>query len=251
MKKFFVFSWTMIVSLIILCVNCFAAVRDIEPVKLIEITGLDYPYEYSRVLDTSVDISKDSHSNFENLKWTKTEDGLHKVTIKTSTSYYTYKYDENTKATINGKEATIAEFDKDKNRYISFSYVFPKDDSVSNPSSLITLTHVIQVMKPTNGRIVPDFIRARHKQDFTVQIIPDEGYKIADVIVDGESVGAVSEYTFRRVTTTHKIRAEFEPIKSNDTKDETNKEKFEIEFEDRIEIVDLFIAIQMLITNMV
>ena len=44
------------------------------------------------------------------------------------------------------------------------------------------------------------------------QIIPDDasGYKIADVLVDNVSQGAVSSYTFENVTTTHSIHASFE-----------------------------------------
>lgn len=44
-------------------------------------------------------------------------------------------------------------------------------------------------------------------KDFT--ITPDEGYEISDVLVDGESVGAVSTYTFEKVSKNHKIEAVF------------------------------------------
>ncbi len=40
-------------------------------------------------------------------------------------------------------------------------------------------------------------------------IKPDEGYRIANVYVDDESVGAVSEYYFESVTDSHTISAEF------------------------------------------
>jgi len=42
------------------------------------------------------------------------------------------------------------------------------------------------------------------------KIIPDSGYKITNVKVDGVSVGAVSTYTFSNVTSDHKIEATFE-----------------------------------------
>ena len=38
----------------------------------------------------------------------------------------------------------------------------------------------------------------------------NEGYKIADVLVDGKSVGAVGTYTFKNVTAKHTITAKFE-----------------------------------------
>jgi len=46
-------------------------------------------------------------------------------------------------------------------------------------------------------------------KDVTYTITPDEGYAIADVLVDGESVGAVSVYTFDNVKKAHTIEAVF------------------------------------------
>ena len=44
-------------------------------------------------------------------------------------------------------------------------------------------------------------------QSFT--ITPDAGYHVADVLVDGSSVGAVTSYTFTNVTANHTIAASF------------------------------------------
>ena len=43
----------------------------------------------------------------------------------------------------------------------------------------------------------------------TFTITPDSGYHISDVLVDGKSVGAVTEYKFENVTEAHKIHATF------------------------------------------
>ena len=43
----------------------------------------------------------------------------------------------------------------------------------------------------------------------TFKITPNEGYHINDVLVDGKSVGAVTEYKFENVTEAHKIHATF------------------------------------------
>ena len=43
----------------------------------------------------------------------------------------------------------------------------------------------------------------------TVSIVPDDGYEIKDVIVDGASEGAVAEYTFDNVSKNHTIQAVF------------------------------------------
>ena len=43
----------------------------------------------------------------------------------------------------------------------------------------------------------------------TFAIAAQEGYAIADVLVDGQSVGAVDSYTFENVTANHTIAAVF------------------------------------------
>ena len=45
----------------------------------------------------------------------------------------------------------------------------------------------------------------------TYSITPDPSYHVADVLVDGISVGAVTSYTFNIVTTSHTISATFDP----------------------------------------
>lgn len=48
--------------------------------------------------------------------------------------------------------------------------------------------------------------------DITYTITPDDGYMIADLLVDGQSTGSESSYTFSDVTANHTISATFEPI---------------------------------------
>ena len=43
----------------------------------------------------------------------------------------------------------------------------------------------------------------------TFTITPSTGYHVADVLVDGASVGAVTSYTFTNVTANHTISASF------------------------------------------
>lgn len=61
-------------------------------------------------------------------------------------------------------------------------------------------------------------MRVSRGSDKTFRITPDAGYEIADVLVDGESVGAVSCYTFETVRKNHTIEAEFRAVeKAPDT----------------------------------
>ena len=46
--------------------------------------------------------------------------------------------------------------------------------------------------------------------DMTFRMIPQQGYQVADVLVDGESVGAVTRYTFEDVRRSHTISVTFQ-----------------------------------------
>ena len=77
---------------------------------------------------------------------------------------------------------------------------------------LFALTdHTISAVSGDNGSISPSGdIAVQHGSDQTFEIKPDEGYHIADVIVDGSSVGARMAYAFTDVTEDHWIQPAFE-----------------------------------------
>ncbi|MBQ8300145.1 MAG: S-layer homology domain-containing protein [Clostridia bacterium] len=210
MKKLFIMLTISLIMTIGLGTVSFA--KETKPIELIEVSGLDTPYSKGEILDTTVNLTRSSYSYFEELSWSKTAEGLHKVEIRLRAHYHDYHYDENTKATLNGNPVHEIKVDEDNKYYVTLTYVFPEEEVNANLSTSSTLLHTITVMYMKNGRISPNPIRAPHRKNFTVQIIPDEGYEVKDVVVDGESVGAVTEYTFRRVETTHKIKAYFKPI---------------------------------------
>jgi len=62
------------------------------------------------------------------------------------------------------------------------------------------------------GTVTADRTSVRYNQNITYTITPDEGYAVADVIVDGKSVGAVSVYTLKNVRKNHTIEVVFEKI---------------------------------------
>ncbi len=72
-------------------------------------------------------------------------------------------------------------------------------------------TFTITASAGSNGSITPSgAVKVNYGADQTFAITPAEGYAIKDVVVDGESVGAVSTYTFTKVDTNHTISASFE-----------------------------------------
>ena len=75
-------------------------------------------------------------------------------------------------------------------------------------------SHTIKATSGSNGSISPSGLTSvRDGSDQTFTIAPDKGYAVANVLVDGRSVGAVKSYTFKNVTKNHTIEAVF--TKSN------------------------------------
>jgi len=71
-------------------------------------------------------------------------------------------------------------------------------------------TYTISVSAGANGSIAPSgVVTVNHGENKTFTITPNTGYHIADVLVDGASVGAVATYTFSNVTANHTISASF------------------------------------------
>ena len=70
--------------------------------------------------------------------------------------------------------------------------------------------YYIEATAGKNGSISPvGRTSVRRDMDMTFTITPDEGCTIAKVLVDGKDVGAVTSYTFEKVTKEHTIEARF------------------------------------------
>lgn len=77
-------------------------------------------------------------------------------------------------------------------------------------------TYTIIAVASEGGKIQPEgSIIVRKGSSQTFNIIPDYGYSIDTVIVDGNSVGAVNSYTFSNVSSNHSISAIFKKQPSN------------------------------------
>ena len=73
-----------------------------------------------------------------------------------------------------------------------------------------TVTYVVSPSTGTGGSISPATLQTVNAgADVTFTVTPDSGYLIADVLVDGTSVGAVGSYTFSNVSGDHTISAVF------------------------------------------
>lgn len=106
--------------------------------------------------------------------------------------------------TINGTEVALDA----NNSYTINNVTAPQ--SISATFSPITYT--ITATAGNGGNITPGTSNVNCGDNITFTITPDDGYMIADLLVDGQSTGSESSYTFSDVTANHTISATFEPI---------------------------------------
>ena len=70
--------------------------------------------------------------------------------------------------------------------------------------------YTIEATAGTGGSISPSGnVSVREGADQTFTITPDKGYAVANVKIDGKSIGAVKSYTFENVSRTHTIEVIF------------------------------------------
>lgn len=114
------------------------------------------------------------------------------------------------------------------NETYTFTLAFAGDNhymSASDTATVVTAEHTssgggggggvtaytIEATAGSNGSISPSGKTAVVSgEDATFVITPDSGYRVADVLVDGKSVGAVRSYTFENVKANHTISVTFE-----------------------------------------
>jgi hypothetical protein len=80
-------------------------------------------------------------------------------------------------------------------------------------ATMLVKTFTITATAGSNGSITPSGTEiVNYGNSKTYTITPSAGYQIANVKIDGVSVGAISTYTFTNVRTNHTISAEFTTV---------------------------------------
>ena len=106
-------------------------------------------------------------------------------------------------ATVNGNYVT---FNVGRGGFSPFALVW--ETAVEQPS---VEKHTITASAGHGGSISPaGAVTVDEGENQTFTITANSGYSIADVVVDGKSVGAVESYTFDNVTEDHTINVTFE-----------------------------------------
>ena len=105
----------------------------------------------------------------------------------------------------------------------------PDDDNYTTLTGEVELYHksssgggwydsyyTIKATAGTGGSISPSgSVSVREGRDQTFTITPDKSYAVANVKIDGKSIGAVKSYTFENVSRTHTIEVIFMKANSN------------------------------------
>ena len=85
-----------------------------------------------------------------------------------------------------------------------------KEEAPIGPIGPVTTYYTIKAAAGEGGSIAPNgYVAVSAGLDKSFAIAAAEGYEIKDVLVDGVSVGAVSDYTFKNVWKNHTIDAVF------------------------------------------
>lgn len=107
-------------------------------------------------------------------------------------------------------DESVTVLDK-KGNYASY-FTMKYRSTGSNSSST---SYTITATAGDGGTISPKgSVSASKGTNRTFTITAKDDYKIADVLVDGKSVGAVDEYTFKDISTSHTIKATFKATDS-------------------------------------
>ena len=107
---------------------------------------------------------------------------------------------------------------KDQNAVLtengSYTVLFvPEDSNFSTLEATISLTAIqltITVTTGEHGSASPSgVVKVPYGQDTVISFVPDLGYAVDTLLVDGQSVAATNRYVFENVTSSHTITASF------------------------------------------
>ena len=113
-----------------------------------------------------------------------------------------------TKKSGGTKITTDTEFPADTTVYAHWTYTGGGSSGYSY--------YTIKATAGTGGSISPSGnVSVREGRDQTFTITPDKGYAVANVKIDGKSIGAVKSYTFENVRRTHTIEVIFMKANGN------------------------------------
>ncbi len=91
----------------------------------------------------------------------------------------------------------------------SVCYVIMDSSKSVDANFILKEFQITTIVNGTGGKILPENPVVKYGKDITFTFLPDNGYEVEDVMVDGNSVGTASEYTLQDVREEHTIAATF------------------------------------------
>ena len=89
-----------------------------------------------------------------------------------------------------------------KNRWLEASNITPAEYVRRNMYKIVTVDG--------NGKVEPELKQSNIGHNVTFTFLPEDGYRIKDVLVDGTSQGAIESYTYKNLTIGSRIKVVFE-----------------------------------------
>lgn len=108
------------------------------------------------------------------------------------------------------RDGSLVVFHVDKGGFSPFVLTWAEPDEPDTPVTPPSKHYTITASAGEGGSISPSGkVSVTAGADKTFTFTPDEGNRVADVIVDGESLGALGSYTFKGVRADHTIKVVF------------------------------------------
>lgn len=133
-------------------------------------------------------------------------DGTTPVSTSTQAGTYTITWTNESTTTFTGAD----NYNLTKTTTATLTISNPPSGGGSSGGSSSVTTYAITASAGEGGKISPSGkVSAARNSNKTFTMTADEGYEIADVVVDGKSVGAVERYAFEQIRANHTIHVTF------------------------------------------
>lgn len=129
------------------------------------------------------------------------------------------------------------------NHTISATFAVTSSGGASGASGSNSSWFYISVSSGPNGKITSSLGQTwstsfPYGSDQTFNITPNEGYEIADVLIDGVSVGLQTTYAFKHINQPHSISTIFRKIETLNTVKGTTPEQKQIKIQELIVLIN-------------
>ena len=214
-----VFSWNEPETILTAGTNNYKATYTPKNTNFNTITDIDVPVKVKGHFDVITSVNG-GNGTISNSVFDVLEDTIVEVILTPNNGY------EVSKVLINGVDYTSEVVDnklelmpeEDINVVVSYRRI-----STGGGSS--TTTYKITVTAPENATVAPNgTVKVKRDREQTFIIEAKKGYEIEDVLVDGKSVGAINEYTFKKVREHHTLEIKVKAIETNPEEKETFKD---------------------------